>query len=91
MRPVGAYWGHFAAKNAEISTNGSTRSESRWRAEMSLDDVAKVASHHFYGSDQFFSGHTGMPYSAYVPDVPDCVASGDTVAAVEREKNWVDC
>jgi hypothetical protein len=28
MRPVGAYWGHFAAKNAEISTNGSTRSES---------------------------------------------------------------
>ena len=29
MRPVGAYWGHFAAKNAEISTNGSTRSESR--------------------------------------------------------------
>jgi hypothetical protein len=58
---------------------------------MSLDDVAKVASHHFYGSDQFFSGHTGMPYSAYVPDVPDCVASGDTVAAVEREKNWLDC
>jgi hypothetical protein len=53
---------------------------------MSLDDVAKVASHHFYGSDQFFSGHTGMPYSAYVPDVPDCVAFGDTVAAVERER-----
>src|SRR5215472_4594945 len=31
MRPVGAYWGHFAAKRPEISTNGSTRSESRWR------------------------------------------------------------
>jgi hypothetical protein len=28
MRPVGAYWGHFAAKRPEISTNGSTRSES---------------------------------------------------------------
>jgi hypothetical protein len=30
-------------------------------------------------------------YSAYVPDVPGCVATGDTVAAVEREKNWLDC
>src|ERR1700758_1593834 len=28
MRPVGAYWGHFAAKSSEISTNGSSRSES---------------------------------------------------------------
>jgi predicted RNase H-like HicB family nuclease len=28
---------------------------------------------------------------AYVPDVPGCVATGDTVAAVEREKNWLDC
>ena len=28
MRPVGAHWGHFAAKRPEISTNGSTRSES---------------------------------------------------------------
>ena len=24
-------------------------------------------------------------YSAYVPDLPGCVASGDTVAAVENE------
>jgi predicted RNase H-like HicB family nuclease len=24
-------------------------------------------------------------YSAYVPDLPGCVATGDTVAAVERE------
>ena len=24
-------------------------------------------------------------YSAYVPDLPGCVASGDTVEAVERE------
>jgi hypothetical protein len=30
-------------------------------------------------------------YSAYAPDVPGCVATGDTVAAVEREKNWLDC
>ena len=28
MCPGDAYWGHFAAKSAEISTNGSTRSES---------------------------------------------------------------
>ena len=27
-------------------------------------------------------------YSAYVPG---CVATGDTLAAVEREKNWLDC
>jgi hypothetical protein len=29
MCPGDAYWGHFAAKSAEISTNGSIRSESR--------------------------------------------------------------
>ena len=28
---------------------------------------------------------TGSNYSAYVPDLPGCVATGDTVAAVEVE------
>ena len=28
---------------------------------------------------------TGNNYSAYVPDLPGCVATGDTVAAVESE------
>ncbi len=27
----------------------------------------------------------GRNYSAYVPDLPDCVASGDTLDAVERQ------
>jgi predicted RNase H-like HicB family nuclease len=27
----------------------------------------------------------GANYSAYVPDLPGCIASGDTVAAVESE------
>lgn len=27
----------------------------------------------------------GSNYSAYVPDLPGCVATGDTVAAVETE------
>jgi predicted RNase H-like HicB family nuclease len=27
----------------------------------------------------------GGNYSAYVPDLPGCIATGDTVAAVERE------
>ncbi|PPD29658.1 MAG: hypothetical protein CTY20_05600 [Hyphomicrobium sp.] len=27
----------------------------------------------------------GDTYSAYVPDLPGCVATGDTVAVVERE------
>jgi predicted RNase H-like HicB family nuclease len=27
----------------------------------------------------------GSNYSAYVPDLPGCIATGDTVAEVERE------
>ncbi len=27
----------------------------------------------------------GSNYSAYVPDLPGCIATGDTVKAVERE------
>src|SRR5215813_6869370 len=34
MCPVGAYWGHFAAKKPEMSTNGSTRSESACRRSL---------------------------------------------------------
>src|SRR5215472_891317 len=44
MRPVGAYWGHFAAKRPEISTNGSTRSESRrWPAPQSASSQTRIA------------------------------------------------
>jgi hypothetical protein len=28
MRPVGAYWGHFAAKNVETSTNSLIQNDS---------------------------------------------------------------
>ena len=28
---------------------------------------------------------TGSNYSAYVPDLPGCVATGDTIATIERE------
>ena len=41
MRPVGAYWGHFAAKSAEISTNGSTRSELSWLASGSAASITE--------------------------------------------------
>src|SRR6516162_6679871 len=36
MCPGSAYWGHFAPENAEISTNGSIRSESRWQVPVRL-------------------------------------------------------